>query len=241
MKIRGNTVGTTIKPEKILVKSENLTEKEKAKARANIGAMQNGNADSDLNMNGNDIRNAVVVHSQYVSIGEPGIDGEKSGAVISGLPYDENGHAVLEFLGVENDEYTRLTGIAPGSEDNDAATVGQVKAVDLTEPKKLTQKQKAQIRKNADALGNGDEPAFGSLSISVDDEGAWISPDPHVQNGDTLAAVLNFYGVIGDEPTILRNIVCVEDGDAANKGYVDQAISTAIANLPVYNGEVEEV
>jgi hypothetical protein len=38
MKIRGNTVGTPIAPEKVLVKSENLTEEEKAIARANIGA-----------------------------------------------------------------------------------------------------------------------------------------------------------------------------------------------------------
>ena len=38
MKIRGNTVGTNIKPEKILVKATNLTEEEKAQARANIGA-----------------------------------------------------------------------------------------------------------------------------------------------------------------------------------------------------------
>lgn len=37
MKIRGNTVGTTLKPKTVLVKSENLTEAEKAKARANIG------------------------------------------------------------------------------------------------------------------------------------------------------------------------------------------------------------
>ena len=38
MKIRGNTIGTTMKPEKVLVKSENLSEEEKAVARANIGA-----------------------------------------------------------------------------------------------------------------------------------------------------------------------------------------------------------
>lgn len=38
MKVRGTVVGTPIKPEKVLVKSENLTEGEKAKARANIGA-----------------------------------------------------------------------------------------------------------------------------------------------------------------------------------------------------------
>lgn len=38
MKIRGNTVGTPMKPEKAVVKCENLTEEEKAQARANIGA-----------------------------------------------------------------------------------------------------------------------------------------------------------------------------------------------------------
>ena len=38
MKIRGNTIGTNIKPEKTVVKCENLTEEEKAIARANIGA-----------------------------------------------------------------------------------------------------------------------------------------------------------------------------------------------------------
>lgn len=38
MKIRGNTVGTPIKPEKVLVKCQNLTEEEKIMARQNIGA-----------------------------------------------------------------------------------------------------------------------------------------------------------------------------------------------------------
>ena len=38
MKIRGNTVGTNMKPEKNLVKATNLTEEEKVMARENIGA-----------------------------------------------------------------------------------------------------------------------------------------------------------------------------------------------------------
>ena len=37
MKIRGNVVGTTIKPEKAVTKATNLTEEEKAQARSNIG------------------------------------------------------------------------------------------------------------------------------------------------------------------------------------------------------------
>ena len=39
MKIRGNVVGTTIKPEKAIVKATNLTEEQKAQARENIGAL----------------------------------------------------------------------------------------------------------------------------------------------------------------------------------------------------------
>ena len=38
MKIRGNTVGTPIKPKKVLVKAESLTDDEKDIARENIGA-----------------------------------------------------------------------------------------------------------------------------------------------------------------------------------------------------------
>lgn len=38
MKIRGNTVGTTVKPERVLVKATDLTEEQKAQARENIGA-----------------------------------------------------------------------------------------------------------------------------------------------------------------------------------------------------------
>lgn len=38
MKIRGNTVGTTQKPESVLVKSKAMTEEQKAQARKNIGA-----------------------------------------------------------------------------------------------------------------------------------------------------------------------------------------------------------
>jgi hypothetical protein len=45
MKIRGNTVGTPIKPEKSLVNATDLTEEQKAQARENIGAV----AESDVN------------------------------------------------------------------------------------------------------------------------------------------------------------------------------------------------
>ena len=43
MKIRGNTIGTPLKPEKNLVKATDLIEEEKAQARANIGAVASVN------------------------------------------------------------------------------------------------------------------------------------------------------------------------------------------------------
>ena len=39
MKIRGNTIGTPIKPEQNLIKATDLTEEQKAQARENIGAL----------------------------------------------------------------------------------------------------------------------------------------------------------------------------------------------------------
>lgn len=39
MKIRGNTIGTTQKPEATLLATTGLTEKQKAQARENIGAV----------------------------------------------------------------------------------------------------------------------------------------------------------------------------------------------------------
>ena len=40
MKIRGNTIGTTMKPDQTLVKAQNLTPQQKSQARENIGAME---------------------------------------------------------------------------------------------------------------------------------------------------------------------------------------------------------
>lgn len=56
MKIRGNTVGTTLRPEQNLVKATDLTPEEKALARANIGAAAEGSGGGS---------------EAYVLIGEP--------------------------------------------------------------------------------------------------------------------------------------------------------------------------
>lgn len=48
MKIRGNTIGTPIKPEKNILKATDLTEEEKAQARENIGAAAVGETGGEV-------------------------------------------------------------------------------------------------------------------------------------------------------------------------------------------------
>lgn len=49
MKIRGNVIGTPIKPEKSIVKATDLTEEQKAQARKNIGITGTGADGKDGN------------------------------------------------------------------------------------------------------------------------------------------------------------------------------------------------
>lgn len=64
MKIRGNTVGTTIKPEKTVVKCETLVEEEKAIARANIGASSTIVVTIDENNKASHTPNEIYQHVQ---------------------------------------------------------------------------------------------------------------------------------------------------------------------------------
>lgn len=49
-KIRGNTVGTTLKPDRVLVKATDLADADKAQARENIGAASNGEVQGMLGL-----------------------------------------------------------------------------------------------------------------------------------------------------------------------------------------------
>ena len=66
MKIRGNTIGTTMKPEKTVVKCKNLTEEEKAIARANIGAA----SEEIIGMIDNALSAIIEEQEMYISIGD---------------------------------------------------------------------------------------------------------------------------------------------------------------------------
>lgn len=77
MKIRGAVVGTPIKPEKVLVKSENLTDEEKAIARANIGAsatmlIVTSNEDSKASHSSAEIYNHVKSGGATAYVGNDG-------------------------------------------------------------------------------------------------------------------------------------------------------------------------
>lgn len=107
---------------------QDLTEAQQAQARKNIGAMQNGVADADLNMAGHVVD--YVGSLRFIHV----FDGEKTGgAYVSCFNdiYDEDGKLVcgcLEFAQDEHDMPVVLRRLYPGIRDDDAATIGQLKA-----------------------------------------------------------------------------------------------------------------
>lgn len=89
----------------------------------------------------------------------------------------------------------------------------------------LTAEQKAQARKNIGALGNS--PIVRSIEISDESggRGAYIIPESYVQHEELNVASLGFYGILGEEPTILRNIADgILDTDAATVGQLNAAV-----------------
>lgn len=105
------------------------SEAQKAQARQNIGAMQNGVAEADLDMAYHEVKNVEAIH-----LINKNIDGEENGGVRLTCYkdiYNEDGKIVcgqLEFAQKDNDMPVVLRRLYPGINDNDAATVGQLKA-----------------------------------------------------------------------------------------------------------------
>ena len=115
MKIRGNTVGTPIRPEKVVVKCQNLTEEEKATARNNIGALSE-------NINGGSLSgvNSIVYwDSNYQPVFY----------TLAELEDNDPQKPILELYGDQGDEQVVLRGVADGVYEYDAATVGQVNSL----------------------------------------------------------------------------------------------------------------
>ena len=102
----------------VLYTEQDITEEQQEQARKNIGAMQNGIADTDLDMQLHKLKNVRSLVFDF---------GENSKVEIGN--YVENGPRV-GFGGIHNGAITSvgLSNIADGMYDNDAATVGQLKA-----------------------------------------------------------------------------------------------------------------
>lgn len=109
MKIRGNTVGTPINPKKVLVRSENLTEEEKAIARANIGAVNVSEDGSSILLGERGKR--IVICAENPTTNE-------SGYITAGK---------VGFYARDDDQPVILSNVADGAKDSDVATVGQLK------------------------------------------------------------------------------------------------------------------
>lgn len=225
MKIRGNTIGTPMKPDNILVKAKNLTEAEKRQARENIGAWNEADGVTQLDINGGSQDKDVGV----AVIGSGGLH-----------------TPILSFGQAREQNMPILRDISDGVDDYDAATVGQLKgkaealaddivdytadnAVMYSEEQNLTDEQKAQARENIGALGKH-EAVVVDLVIGNDEDyepgneiGVVMYPEDFVElDDDEVAAVLSIEGWRGGEPVILRGLAqCQFYSDAANKGYVD--------------------
>ena len=193
-KIRGNTVGTTIKPEKALVKATNLNEEEKAQARDNIGA-----AEQD--------QYGLNVYSSYTGAKvcvEPREETNETGYVTNLL---------LHFLGAYGDEPVKLRGLAPGTEERDAVTLGQVMEMLPNAPIRVVSapmsylsemesgiyyfEQNTRYRLHPDDPSTAGNVADGSFMI--------------VGNRGAIIEAIEFYFASGSFPSIFAMVVDLTD------------------------------
>ena len=175
MKIRGNAIGTTMKPENNLVKAKSMTDEQKERVRKNFDAMQNGKADSDLNMDYNGIKNlngielvsskSENVEPASVHIKASPIHNSDGTDVVSGI---------VEFYESHHDGQVVLRHIDNGIRDNDSATVGQLNAavgdIETTLNRKTTYTNlygKVEITAD-DIIAAGDE-GITCITIGSDD------------------------------------------------------------------------
>lgn len=171
-------------------------------------------ADSNLNMNNKRIEGVRLIEfgsnqDEYIAINPVSIDQETYALFLSRY-YDDMKPPIIR-------------NVSDGIEDNDAATVGQVKSVDLTAEKTLNDEQKAQARMNIGAWG-GDNDSLRMLNIA----GADPDCDIGIYSGGSTSdrhAILRFDGAQGADTPVLRGISGgVEDNDVATVGQLNAAV-----------------
>lgn len=156
--------------------------------------------------------------------------------VSAGKPTDLNDDGrdpqsgVVEFFETHHDGPVILRHLKDGEYDNDAATVGQLKEIDLTIPQEFTKAQKAQARDNIGAIRQGETLFLDGNDI---DQVATIT----FENGTSLYShtlstaqdVLLLSNKDFTQKVILRNIADgVQKDDAATVGQLNTAVENCL-------------
>lgn len=206
--------------------AQELTSEQKEQARKNIDAMQNGEADRYLSMNNYPIAKIRSLGFHPHNDGDDEVSIEQLNSIT-----DENNNTqgVLSFSYPDGDGNVILRGVADGRESNDAATVGQVKAVDLTTEKTLTHDQKSQARSNIGAMEDTAELIIRESSSDEGKELATVSVSAtgvrNEDGTDVLSGIVWFHEHHYDGSCILRNISDGKmDFDAATVGQLNAAV-----------------
>ena len=222
MKIRGITVGTPIKPEKAIVRCDDMTEEEKAVARRNIGAIGNG---EEIDLDGSQIKNAGAVHFKGVNEKEyffrPFYDGDT-----------RSGFRAYEKNAKTNDRIdVIITGVAKGTEDTDAVNKGQLddaiakcspKAIYVTEANGLTSYTSTEI---SDHIKNGGVAYLYADGVYVPIS---ISASGHYAYGSfvTDECFVDYYEIAGNTLTKVRN-------ESARASWVEDTVLTMLVNFGI--------
>lgn len=121
-----------VSPDAVLYTEQSLALEHQAQARKNIDAMQNGVADTDLDMQGHGIDNAShIILSKKLEM--EGADFYTAFEMSCGSKGDGSAFVALSDV---NGNPVRITGVADGTTDSDAATCGQLwDAIGETEQK----------------------------------------------------------------------------------------------------------
>ena len=82
------------------------------------------------------------------------------------------------------------------------------------------------------STGTLELPRSDGIGTVLDASGKVTGPD-----GALLGQRVAFYGIVGDEPVILENLMDPENNtDAATKGYVDTVLGGALAEIDALIG-----
>lgn len=187
-------------------------------------------ADSNLNMNNKRITGVRLIEfgsnqGEYIAISSVSVDQETEYLILSRY-YDDMKPPIIR-------------NVSDGIEDNDVATVGQVKAVDLTAEKTLNDDQKAQARKNINAMKNGvadrdlkmnlhgiDGVSYIHFTGSTQDEQVRVRPGQGVDQ-DTPALILETLEQSSNPPMIRNVSDGIEVNDVATVGQINDAVEYA--------------